>query len=167
MTPEEMNALLLGFDEITTCDTCRLPYTVTGLKRHACKVSSRLHETKFSWAYCPFLRLALKYSPGESFGDETGIPIDLRGIALSAANVLEANPDVRVEFFKAFRQTSNHAYISGAKQNKLAKLLEESGEEGQRVMTAFTQWATSCPRPMKQQLAPLEETENSGPPPFC
>ena len=62
---------------------------------------------------------------------------------------------MRVEFFKAFRQTSNHAYINGAKQNKLAKLLEESGEEGQRVMTAFTQWATSCPRPMKQQLAAL------------
>ena len=97
----------------------------------------------------------LLYTPGASYGTEAGTPSDLRGLAVRAASILHDHPRVRETLLQAFRTTDGHAYIPGAKQNQLAKLLEETGQAGQVLMTAFTEWAVHCPREAKLQLANL------------
>ena len=58
---------------------------------------------------------------------------------------------IRDAIFEAFRQ-GNHAYINGAKQARLAKMIEDSGEEGKRTMTAFTTYAANVHPTVKRQL---------------
>ena len=117
LSPAEMNTTIEQIPGLTTCTTCHNVFTVEGLKRHNCTMSSRLHEVKFSWAYCPFFRLMLLYSPGNSYGTEEGIPTALRSLASRAAAVLHEHPHLRQAIHTAFRTGSGHAYISGAKQN--------------------------------------------------
>ena len=158
-----INAALENHPGLKPCSTCNLVFTVGGLERHSCRYTTRLFEQKFSWAYCPFLRLQLLYTEGDSYGDEEGVPVELRRIALTAAKVLEDNLNIRTEILRAFSSSRNHAYINGTSQGRLAKMLEDSGEAGQDAMTAFTTWATHCRSEHKQVLQKtLKQQQISG-----
>ena len=158
LPPAETKAIVSTLEGL---DICNHVFTTRGLERHNCHRSSRLHELKFSWAYCPFLRLVLIYTDGDSFGDEAGIPTELRSVALRAAHVVSDHVRIRDAIFEAFRQ-GNHAYINGAKQARLAKMIEDSGEEGKRTMTAFTTYAANAHPTVKRQLDSLLKRQRKG-----